>query len=152
MAALDLVEMSMTEEAKMKVVSAFPDLGKLNMPGSIAASVTNGASVIFSWVPDWLGLNKGCISKPLGSIETYTPKYEDHSVCCSFHYSWDVATCMGASVIMLPPSGWYPVSPISFPHYMLSVCSHIMATYLFDMLDLPNACLYTILTGLDLRH
>ena len=106
MAALELVEMSMTDEARVKVHTAFPDLGKLNMPGSIAATVTNGASVIYSWVPDWMGLNKGCVSAPLGSIETYTSKYEEQSVCCSFHYSWDVATCMGASTTLLPPSFW----------------------------------------------
>jgi len=116
--SLELVEMSMTDEARAKVHTAFPDLGKLNMPGSIAASVTNGASVIYSWVPDWKGLNKGCFSAPLGSIETYTPKYEEQSVCCSFHYSWDVATCMSASTNLLPPSGWYPVSSIIFQHHM----------------------------------
>jgi hypothetical protein len=112
MASLELVEMSMTEESRMKVGSFFPNFGKLNMPGSIAASVTNGASVIYSWVPDWAGLNKGCVSAPLGSIETYTPKYDKQSACCSFHYSGDIATCMGTAV--LPPSGWYPVSPSSF--------------------------------------
>jgi hypothetical protein len=152
MAALELVEMSMTDEARVKVHTAFPDLGKLNMPGSIAATVTNGASVIYSWVPDWMGLNKGCVSAPLGSIETYTSKYEEQSVCCSFHYSWDVATCMGASTTLLPPSGWYPVSSITFQHHMLFFCSHIMATYIFDMSGLPNACFHTILTELDFWH
>jgi len=148
---------------------------------SIAASVTNGARVIY-WVPDWthsepepepepmyygkggksgyggdygygygskggksmpdqtlslslslslphwpepehpepVGLNKGCVSAPLGSIETYTPKYDEQSACCSFHYNWDLATCMGATV--LPPSGWYPVSSIQFQHYVLLLC------------------------------
>jgi len=151
MAALELVEMSMTDEARVKVHTAFPDLGKLNMPGSIAASVTNGASVIYSWVPDWKGLNKGCVSAPLGSIETYTPKYEEQSVCCSFHYSWDVTTCMSASTNLLPPSGWYPVSSITFQHHM-PFCSHRMATHQLEMSGLPNACLHTISTSLDFRH
>jgi hypothetical protein len=118
MASLELVEMSMTEESRMKVGAAFPDFGQLNMPGSIASSVTNGASVIYSWVPDWTGLNKGCVSAPLGSIETYTPKYDEQSACCSFHYNWDIATCMGMTTV-LPPSGWYPVSSIQFQHHVL---------------------------------
>ena len=153
MASLELVEMSMTEEARMKVGSAFPDFGKLNMPGSIAASVTNGASVIYSWVPDWKGLNKGCVSVPLGSIETYMPKYKEQSGCCSFHYSWDVATCMGASTATLvPPSGWYPVSSIIFKNHLLTFFFQRMPTYLFELSDPPNACLHTILTGMDFRH
>jgi hypothetical protein len=113
MASLELVEMSMTEESRMKVRAAFPHFGQLNMPGSIASSVTNGASVKYSWVPDWTGLNKGCVSAPLGSIETYTPKYDEQSACCSFHYNWDLATCMGTTTVF-PPSGWYPVSSSSF--------------------------------------
>jgi hypothetical protein len=115
MASLELVEMSMTEESRMKVGAVFPHFGQLNMPGSIASSVTNGASVIYSWVPDWTGLNKGCVSAPLGSIETYTPKYDEQIACCSFHYNWDLATCMGTTAA-LPPSGWYPVSSIQFQH------------------------------------
>ena len=121
MASLELVEMSMTEESRMKVGAVFPHFGQLNMPGSIASSVTNGASVIYSWVPDWTGFNKGCVSAPLGSIETYTPKYDEQSACCSFHYNWDLATCMGTTTVF-PPSGWYPVSSIQFQHYVFLLC------------------------------
>jgi hypothetical protein len=122
LASLELVEMSMTDESRMKVRAAFPNFGQLNMPGSIAASVTQGASVIYSWVPvpDWTGLNKGCVSAPLGSIETYTPKYNEQSACCSFHYWGDVASCMGTAV--LTPSGWYPVSSIQFQYRVLLIC------------------------------
>jgi hypothetical protein len=70
---------------------------------------TKPASIMYLWVPDWQGSNKGCILSP-SSIDTYSPKYNEKDTCCLSHYKWDYATCSGGTVSS--PAGWYPVSGI----------------------------------------
>jgi hypothetical protein len=71
------------------------------------------ASVTYLWVPDWQVSNAGCVQSP-SNVETYTPKYNDQSTCCSTHYNWDYVTCMGGSGTANTLTGWYPVSAIQW--------------------------------------
>ncbi|KAL3765280.1 hypothetical protein ACHAW5_005690 [Stephanodiscus triporus] len=71
---------------------------------STSPTTANPASITNVWVPDWQGENTGCVLSSY-STETYLPKHNDRSTCCSTHYAWDYATCMGTVTAL---TGWYP--------------------------------------------
>jgi hypothetical protein len=61
-------------------------LGQLKMPctwrdtSDCCASVMNGASVIYSWVLDWTGLNKGCLFELLGIVYLFIGEFAIYPV------------------------------------------------------------------------